>query len=166
MCGTWSGSSVHATNNQCTDVCSFLVFTQLLQCNLQRLGSQLSVNNSVIMSLSIMATLPPAANYNDLYQWSVDSYSEFWAEVWRFCGVLTSKPYEEVSPMSSRTTSFRLMWLLEPVFWHLDEAGILFGLLVLCPSETWSSQILFPYPVPPASLLIEDHKFDFIYSFR
>uniref|UniRef100_A0A8D3DVW8 Acetoacetyl-CoA synthetase n=1 Tax=Scophthalmus maximus TaxID=52904 RepID=A0A8D3DVW8_SCOMX len=35
-------------------------------------------------------------NYNDLYQWSVDSYAEFWAEVWRTCGVVSSKPYEEV----------------------------------------------------------------------
>lgn len=36
------------------------------------------------------------ANYNDLYQWSVDSYPDFWAEVWRFCGIVCSSPYEEV----------------------------------------------------------------------
>ncbi|XP_070760719.1 acetoacetyl-CoA synthetase isoform X2 [Enoplosus armatus] len=42
------------------------------------------------------------ANYNDLYQWSVDSYSEFWAEVWRFCGVVSSKPYEEVVDVSKQ----------------------------------------------------------------
>uniref|UniRef100_A0A3B3YSD9 Acetyl-coenzyme A synthetase N-terminal domain-containing protein n=1 Tax=Poecilia mexicana TaxID=48701 RepID=A0A3B3YSD9_9TELE len=42
------------------------------------------------------------ANYNDLYQWSVDSYPEFWAEVWRFCGVVSSKPYEEVVDVSKR----------------------------------------------------------------
>ncbi|XP_073322818.1 acetoacetyl-CoA synthetase [Pagrus major] len=42
------------------------------------------------------------ANYNDLYQWSVDSYSEFWGEVWRFCGVVSSKPYEEVVDVSKR----------------------------------------------------------------
>ncbi|MED6262363.1 hypothetical protein ATANTOWER_018496 [Ataeniobius toweri] len=35
------------------------------------------------------------ANYSDLYQWSVDNYPEFWAEVWRYCGVVSSKPYEE-----------------------------------------------------------------------
>lgn len=40
------------------------------------------------------------ASYSDLYQWSVDSYPEFWAEVWRFCGVLSSKPYEEVVDVS------------------------------------------------------------------
>lgn len=36
------------------------------------------------------------ANYNDLYQWSVDSYPEFWAKVWTFCGITCSKMYEEV----------------------------------------------------------------------
>lgn len=36
------------------------------------------------------------ANYNDLYQWSVDSYPEFWAQVWSFCGIACSKMYEEV----------------------------------------------------------------------
>uniref|UniRef100_A0A8C2YW98 Acetoacetyl-CoA synthetase n=1 Tax=Cyclopterus lumpus TaxID=8103 RepID=A0A8C2YW98_CYCLU len=41
-------------------------------------------------------------NYNELYQWSVDSYSDFWAEVWRFCGVVSSKPYEEVVDLSKR----------------------------------------------------------------
>ncbi|XP_043966944.1 acetoacetyl-CoA synthetase [Gambusia affinis] len=42
------------------------------------------------------------ANYNDLYQWSVTSYPEFWAEVWRFCGIVSSKPYEEVVDVSKR----------------------------------------------------------------
>ncbi|XP_062273888.1 LOW QUALITY PROTEIN: acetoacetyl-CoA synthetase [Scomber scombrus] len=41
-------------------------------------------------------------NYNDLYQWSVDSYAEFWAEVWRFCGVVSSKTFEEVVDVSKR----------------------------------------------------------------
>lgn len=40
---------------------------------------------------------PVLVNYSDLYQWSVDNYPEFWAEVWRFCGVVSSKSYEEVS---------------------------------------------------------------------
>uniref|UniRef100_A0A674CQN7 Acetoacetyl-CoA synthetase n=1 Tax=Salmo trutta TaxID=8032 RepID=A0A674CQN7_SALTR len=42
------------------------------------------------------------ANYNDLYQWSVESYPEFWAEVWRFCGVVSSRMYEEVVDISKR----------------------------------------------------------------
>uniref|UniRef100_A0A673HLZ5 Acetoacetyl-CoA synthetase n=1 Tax=Sinocyclocheilus rhinocerous TaxID=307959 RepID=A0A673HLZ5_9TELE len=42
------------------------------------------------------------ANYNDLYQWSVDSYPEFWAQVWKFCGITCSKMYEEVVDVSKR----------------------------------------------------------------
>ncbi|TRY55650.1 hypothetical protein DNTS_008844 [Danionella cerebrum] len=42
------------------------------------------------------------ANYNDLFQWSVDSYPEFWAQVWKFCGITCSKMYEEVVDVSKR----------------------------------------------------------------
>uniref|UniRef100_A0AAV2MNV8 Acetyl-coenzyme A synthetase N-terminal domain-containing protein n=1 Tax=Knipowitschia caucasica TaxID=637954 RepID=A0AAV2MNV8_KNICA len=42
------------------------------------------------------------ANYQDLYQWSVDNYPEFWAQVWNCCGVVCSKPYEEVVDTSKR----------------------------------------------------------------
>ncbi|XP_073696680.1 acetoacetyl-CoA synthetase [Garra rufa] len=42
------------------------------------------------------------ANYNDLYQWSVDSYPEFWAQVWKFCGITCSKMYGEVVDVSKR----------------------------------------------------------------
>ncbi|XP_059404625.1 acetoacetyl-CoA synthetase [Carassius carassius] len=42
------------------------------------------------------------ANYNDLYQWSVDSYPEFWTQVWKFCGITCSKMYEEVVDVSKR----------------------------------------------------------------
>ncbi|XP_061528734.1 acetoacetyl-CoA synthetase isoform X4 [Phycodurus eques] len=41
-------------------------------------------------------------NYRDLYQWSVDCYAEFWSCVWRFCGVVSSKPYHEVVDVSKR----------------------------------------------------------------
>lgn len=41
-----------------------------------------------------------AANYDDLYQWSIQNYPEFWAEVWRFCGVVSSRKYEEVQSLS------------------------------------------------------------------
>ncbi|KAK2845308.1 hypothetical protein Q7C36_010162 [Tachysurus vachellii] len=41
-------------------------------------------------------------NYNDLYQWSVENYTDFWAEVWRFCGIFSSKMYEEVVDVSKR----------------------------------------------------------------
>ncbi|XP_062398738.1 acetoacetyl-CoA synthetase [Sardina pilchardus] len=42
------------------------------------------------------------ANYDDLYQWSIQNYPEFWAEVWRFCGVVSSRKYEEVIDVSKR----------------------------------------------------------------
>ncbi|KAK7934369.1 hypothetical protein WMY93_005265 [Mugilogobius chulae] len=42
------------------------------------------------------------ANYHDLYQWSVDNYPEFWSQVWNSCGVVCSKPYDEVVDTSKR----------------------------------------------------------------
>ncbi|XP_048099975.1 acetoacetyl-CoA synthetase [Alosa alosa] len=42
------------------------------------------------------------ANYDDLYQWSIQNYQEFWAEVWRFCGVVSSRKYEEVIDVSKK----------------------------------------------------------------
>ncbi|XP_037672610.1 acetoacetyl-CoA synthetase isoform X2 [Choloepus didactylus] len=35
-------------------------------------------------------------NYNDLYHWSVESYSDFWAEFWKFSGIVSSCMYDEV----------------------------------------------------------------------
>ena len=36
------------------------------------------------------------ADYAELWQWSVDELEDFWADVWEFCGVRSSKPYERV----------------------------------------------------------------------
>ncbi|XP_039361514.1 acetoacetyl-CoA synthetase [Mauremys reevesii] len=36
------------------------------------------------------------ANYNELYQWSVESYSDFWAEFWKFSEIVFSRLYDEV----------------------------------------------------------------------
>ncbi|XP_067861854.1 acetoacetyl-CoA synthetase [Heptranchias perlo] len=36
------------------------------------------------------------ANYNELYQWSVENYPEFWAEFWKFSGLVSSHLYNEV----------------------------------------------------------------------
>jgi acetoacetyl-CoA synthetase len=38
----------------------------------------------------------PFADYNELWQWSVDHLEDFWASVWEFTGVRASKPYERV----------------------------------------------------------------------
>ncbi|XP_007936426.1 acetoacetyl-CoA synthetase [Orycteropus afer afer] len=35
-------------------------------------------------------------NYDDLYHWSVKSYSDFWAEFWKFSGIVASRTYDEV----------------------------------------------------------------------
>lgn len=35
-------------------------------------------------------------NYDDLYHWSVRSYSDFWAEFWKFSGIVYSRMYDEV----------------------------------------------------------------------
>ncbi|XP_053783637.1 acetoacetyl-CoA synthetase isoform X3 [Desmodus rotundus] len=35
-------------------------------------------------------------NYHDLYQWSVESYSDFWAEFWKFSGIVSSRMYDQV----------------------------------------------------------------------
>ncbi|CAM2103070.1 acetoacetyl-CoA synthetase [Lepidochelys kempii] len=36
------------------------------------------------------------ATYNELYQWSVESYSDFWAEFWKFSEIVFSHLYDEV----------------------------------------------------------------------
>ncbi|XP_075574909.1 acetoacetyl-CoA synthetase isoform X2 [Pelecanus crispus] len=36
------------------------------------------------------------ANYDDLYQWSVESYADFWAEFWKYSNIICSCPYDEV----------------------------------------------------------------------
>ncbi|VFV35192.1 acetoacetyl-synthetase-like [Lynx pardinus] len=35
-------------------------------------------------------------NYDDLYHWSVESYSDFWAKFWKFSGIIFSRMYDEV----------------------------------------------------------------------
>ncbi|XP_058995271.1 acetoacetyl-CoA synthetase isoform X1 [Mustela lutreola] len=39
-------------------------------------------------------------NYDDLYHWSVESYPDFWAEFWKFSGIVFSRMYDEVVDMS------------------------------------------------------------------
>jgi acetoacetyl-CoA synthetase len=36
------------------------------------------------------------ADYSELWRWSVDELEVFWADLWEFCGVRASKPYERV----------------------------------------------------------------------
>ncbi|KAM9194742.1 acetoacetyl-CoA synthetase isoform 2-T2 [Dugong dugon] len=43
-------------------------------------------------------------NYDDLYHWSVKSYSDFWAEFWKFSGIVFSRMYDEVVDTSKGIT--------------------------------------------------------------
>ena len=36
------------------------------------------------------------AGYSELWEWSVNELEQFWADIWEFCGVRASKPYERV----------------------------------------------------------------------
>ena len=35
-------------------------------------------------------------DYKELWQWSVDDISEFWAEMWAFAGIIASEPFDQV----------------------------------------------------------------------
>lgn len=35
-------------------------------------------------------------DYPDLYKWSTETPSDFWGEVWQFCGIRASEPYSQV----------------------------------------------------------------------
>ncbi len=43
------------------------------------------------------------ADYDELWRWSVDEIEELWADIWEFCGVRASKPYERVLDRSRET---------------------------------------------------------------
>jgi acetoacetyl-CoA synthetase len=40
------------------------------------------------------------SDYDELWRWSVDELEQFWGDVWEYCGVRASRPYERV--LSSR----------------------------------------------------------------
>ncbi|KAI0123807.1 acetoacetyl-CoA synthase [Xylariales sp. AK1849] len=50
-------------------------------------------------------------DYPGLYKWSIENIAAFWEDVWRFCGIKTSKAYIEVlepnAPMFPRPDFFR-----------------------------------------------------------
>ncbi|KAI9731021.1 MAG: hypothetical protein M1834_005484 [Cirrosporium novae-zelandiae] len=52
----------------------------------------------------------PLKTYDDLYQWSLDSTSDFWEEVWHFTAIRSSKTFskafDEAAPMFPRPTFF------------------------------------------------------------
>ena len=40
-------------------------------------------------------------SYNDLYQWSVDCFQDFWETFWQFSGIIASCPYTKVGQSMS-----------------------------------------------------------------
>lgn len=38
-------------------------------------------------------------NYQQLWEWSVENYPDFWKECWSFFGIVHSESFEEVSKM-------------------------------------------------------------------
>ncbi len=45
--------------------------------------------------------------YDELYRWSIDELSSFWADMWEFCGVIASRPYHEVVDDSAKMPGAR-----------------------------------------------------------
>ncbi|MEA3277739.1 MAG: acetoacetate--CoA ligase [Pseudomonadota bacterium] len=50
---------------------------------------------------------PWIRGYSDLHRWSVDHPETFWPEVWRFCGVIASRPWTDVLPEGDRMPGAR-----------------------------------------------------------
>lgn len=36
------------------------------------------------------------SGYDELYRWSVTDISDFWADVWDFCGIISARPYSKI----------------------------------------------------------------------
>jgi acetoacetyl-CoA synthetase len=43
------------------------------------------------------------ADYKELRRWSLDELEDFWADIWEFCGVRASRPYERVLDRNRET---------------------------------------------------------------
>ncbi|KAJ8779246.1 hypothetical protein J1605_012708 [Eschrichtius robustus] len=54
------------------------------------------VSPEEFLVLELLAICEDQENYDDLYHWSVESYSDFWAEFWKFSGIVFSRTYDEV----------------------------------------------------------------------
>ena len=52
------------------------------------------------------------ANYEDLYRWSIDRCSDFWATLWDYSEVIYSRPYAQVRLLSSLASGLGLMLIV------------------------------------------------------
>ncbi|EMP26513.1 Acetoacetyl-CoA synthetase [Chelonia mydas] len=59
-------------------------------------GRDLSIELMTPAPISTLIYILLLATYNELYQWSVESYSDFWAEFWKFSEIVFSHLYDEV----------------------------------------------------------------------
>ena len=41
-------------------------------------------------------------SYSELYRWSVENFSDFWNQVWIYCGIKSSSPYHHVVAENSQ----------------------------------------------------------------
>ena len=48
-------------------------------------------------------------DYPGLYKWSVENTSDFWDEVWHFCGIKTSTPYSQVGQSQDKIRNLMII---------------------------------------------------------
>ena len=72
------------------------------------------------------------ADYESLYQWSVENIAAFWAEMWRFAGIKASKGYEQViddpakMPGAKWFTGSRLNFAENLLRYRDDQTALIF----------------------------------------
>ena len=72
------------------------------------------------------------ADYDALYQWSVENIPDFWAEMWRFAGIIASQGYDRViddvtkMPGASWFTGSRLNFAENLLRYHDDRRALIF----------------------------------------
>ncbi|HBG20993.1 MAG TPA: acetoacetate--CoA ligase [Desulfobulbaceae bacterium] len=72
------------------------------------------------------------ADYDALYQWSVENIPDFWAEMWRFAGIIASQGYDRViddvtkMPGASWFTGSRLNFAENLLRYRDDRTAIIF----------------------------------------
>ncbi|HEX3392585.1 MAG TPA: AMP-binding protein, partial [Solirubrobacteraceae bacterium] len=85
------------------------------------------------------------ADYDALWQWSIDELEEFWGDVWEYCGVCASAPYERVlaraeMPGANWFEGTRLNYAENLLRRKLDAPGLLAGRSeVPSTSDRWRS---------------------------
>src|SRR5580765_8171993 len=53
-------------------------------------------NLTVFLRIARERWQPDLEDYAALYRWSIEKPEQFWQAVWEFCGVVASRPWDEV----------------------------------------------------------------------